>query len=72
MTLISSLDTTSIYYINIFYTYFYNHARRLRLEKYYILSFLAGGVLDVKKVGRALSRTGEIFSVVERRISGFH
>ena len=23
-----------------FYTYFYNHARRLRLEKYYIYSFL--------------------------------
>jgi hypothetical protein len=31
-----------------------------------------GGVLDEKKVGRALSRTGEIFSGVEKRISGFH
>jgi hypothetical protein len=33
-----------------------------------------GGVLDVKKVGRALPRTGELFSGVgvEKWISGFH
>jgi hypothetical protein len=38
-----------------------------------ILRFLAiGGVLDVKKVGRALSRTGELLSGVEKWISGFH
>ena len=31
-----------------------------------------GGVLGVKKVGRALSRTEELFSGVENWISGFH
>jgi hypothetical protein len=33
---------------------------------------MAGGVLDVNKVGRALSRTGELFSGVEKWISGSH
>jgi hypothetical protein len=33
---------------------------------------MVGGVLDVKKVGRALSRVGEFFSGVEKWISGFH
>jgi hypothetical protein len=33
---------------------------------------LTGGVLDVKKVGRALSQTGELPSGVEKWISGFH
>jgi hypothetical protein len=31
-----------------------------------------GGVLDVKKVGRAPPRTGGLFSGVEKWISGFH
>jgi hypothetical protein len=36
--------------------------------------YYIGGVLDVKrkKVGRALSRTGELFSGVENWVSGFH
>jgi hypothetical protein len=33
-------------------------------------SHTPGGVLDVKKMGRALSRTGELFSGVEKWISG--
>ena len=32
---------------------------------------MVGGVLGVKKVGRALSRTGELFSGVEKWIPGF-
>ena len=36
--------------------------------------FALGGVLDVKKMGRALSlsRTGELFPGVEKWVSGFH
>jgi hypothetical protein len=36
------------------------------------VALVLGGVLDVKKVGRALSRTGELLSGVEKWISGFH
>jgi hypothetical protein len=32
----------------------------------------AGGILGVKPVGRGLSRIGEIFSGVEKWISGLH
>ena len=38
----------------------------------YIYIYILGGVLDVKKVGRALSRAGGLFSGVEKWISGFH
>jgi hypothetical protein len=32
----------------------------------------AGGVLDIKKMGMALLRTGELFSGVEKWVSGSH
>jgi hypothetical protein len=35
-------------------------------------NLIVGGVLDVKKAGRALSRTGELFSGVENLISSLH
>jgi hypothetical protein len=42
--------------------YFYNRSTAVSVV----------GVLDVKKVGRALFWTGELFSGVEKRVSVFH